>query len=441
MQVLNKKWKSAGTDLHDNTAYILQQDNILEESTASSMQKLIGIYNTAHQRKKIARVLIYSMLKYTVSFQFNQIMMALNNFYIPSRDMYSNVQQQSARKYIESTDVMFLAQTRLLAYLTTTITYNEDLIVYRGFADKRSTIEYKTSYIEQLSQIKKLESGILQYLKKKHRHQHSVIDILNNNQKDILRMMKDPSKITNLIAILQIYKKTINLQKYILSKDIDNIISGVGNSVVTETFMSTSLSLDHAQDFVKDGCCLIQIKIPAGTPCLYVSAYSNFTGDSNEFEIILPPCAQLSVIKKTQGITYLRYEGISDLVKNKLSLDKDKLFNISESIHALNLKEIASLYITEIVTTDLGGNICKKQNHISSIYKKLENNNIIKFTDMYKEVNSWEKEHDEYNLKFDDYDEQDNSQEDSEDEDSEDHEDNVSSLITDTSTQSTQSST
>jgi hypothetical protein len=84
-------------------------------------------------------------------------------------------------------------------------------------------------------------------------------------------------------------------------------------AVITSTnFWSTSLIAQRAMFFtnIDSGCCLLEIDIPAYTPCAYVSALSShFEGPMNEYEVLLFPGTRFILKGRKNGRIRLHVTG------------------------------------------------------------------------------------------------------------------------------------
>ena len=60
-------------------------------------------------------------------------------------------------------------------------------------------------------------------------------------------------------------------------------------------FMSSTIFLPATLQFMEDACCLLEIRVRAGTPCLFIAPASKKRG---EYEVLFPPGTVLKVIGK-----------------------------------------------------------------------------------------------------------------------------------------------
>ena len=107
-------------------------------------------------------------------------------------------------------------------------------------------------------------------------------DLLRSNISSIkkLTMLKDIERAFKLIPPLKddlIVYRAVNADK---SSDIDKKI---------KILTSTSYDIRTTLTFIKNKCCIMKIKIPKGSRVLCMDTLSYFSGDVNEFEILLPP--------------------------------------------------------------------------------------------------------------------------------------------------------
>jgi hypothetical protein len=283
---------------------------------------------------QISDILRSAVAHYTTDFGFNKVMMLLK--YLDLENISGNdfFETRGARKLWNEQDPALILNTRVMAHITANCSYNQDIVVYRGFKDRRrgspklDTKEDAIQNLKAISEITDLETEIKDFF-----DEDLPMDAIIHGQFDI-SVLKDPESVTqlkNLVEKLSLLHVDYNLD----SRDVENLVKGIGEITETETFMSTSLTIEHARKFMDVDCCLLQITVPAGTPCFYVSPFSDFQDEENEFELVLPPCSRLIIQGRSQGITRVRYDGISDVAKHRLTLDTPRLWIIRQMVDGL----------------------------------------------------------------------------------------------------------
>jgi hypothetical protein len=138
------------------------------------------------------------------------------------------------------------------------------------------------------------------------------------------------------VNVENIVKKLVYLDKYYetydyLSRDVYISTNNIGSEIVSETFLSTSISQEHSRRFIDSStkCCLFEIYIPANSPGLFVTPFSSFQNDeenseSSEYEILLPPTSKFIVKGKIGNVTRLHYVG----PQQNFDLSRDQMDNI-----------------------------------------------------------------------------------------------------------------
>jgi hypothetical protein len=305
----------------------------LEEQSASFMESQTKKFGALSP--EIRDMFERAIRDYTSDTGFNKVMMLLR--FMDLQDVEKNTmwyELKNARKEWNRTNPMLLARCRIMAHLCANCSYDQDITVYRGFKDKRSFSMND-------------KKGALKGLK--------AIQILNNIEAELKTLFKtgeetdmgpiladvwDPSNLIDQDDASRVYElieslSRINAETNLDSRDVSELVHSVGNVVETETFMSTSLSIEQARRFKGEECCLVQITVPAGTPCLYISPYSEFTGNDSELEIVLPPCSRLIVLGTSQGITRVRCDGITSTTKKRMTLDAPRIYLLQQMLFAI----------------------------------------------------------------------------------------------------------
>lgn len=121
-----------------------------------------------------------------------------------------------------------------------------------------------------------------------------------------------------------------------MSRDVILSTNNIGSEIVSETFLSTSLSQEHSRRFIDDStkCCMYEILIPANSQGLFISPFSFYQNKNekdqygkdinSEYEILLPPSSRFIVKNKIGNITRLYYTGPT----KKYDLSTNKMQNI-----------------------------------------------------------------------------------------------------------------
>jgi len=354
---LRRTVKDSEGHTHDDVNYDLWEKNAdvlyMDRKTREDIFATAKIFGP--DGGVVFHLLTQSIQLYTVSYEINAIMM-LNR--------YMDVHRTDSMKDAEASGMMFYAKeawekqdpnmiisARVLTHLCANSVTDRDLIVYRGFKDKRkNALEDEetrlSNVLHRLEAISRYES----ILREKLSNPRYMKDILSTGvlQEEYFNDINDYLDGYQMFDDISIAAGS--LDSYIGSRDVDALIHGKGDYIETETFMSTSFSLQHARRFwdEEEQCCMLQIFIPKGTPCLYVTPFSSFQGDQSEFEILLPPCSRLIVTGRSQNITKIRYDGISDIAKQRMTLETPKMFTLGQMMEILEKGEDVALEIKNL---------------------------------------------------------------------------------------------
>lgn len=339
------RWTSQPSVMVDGTtkvsADLWNKNTLVKQLERDSKDFINKIATKFKNTLAFSKLLTDAINQYTVDFGFNEIMMLmkyLNNF----EDPKYNIVLAQAIKIWRSKPPLLLANCRIMAHLTANCVCKTDMVVYRGMKDRRtnrlSSLAQAKTDLKSIDKIDQLEKRLGEMLTDRH----LISDVISRGYllEDDLINSHDFEEVSNIISMVTDEK----LQIMFNNQDASNLINGIGNEVITETFMSTSLSIEQARRFIdkESKCCLLQIFIPKGTPCLYVTPFSDYTDESTELEVVIPPCANLVVMGKNQGITRIRYNGISDTAKKRMTLDLPRLYVLEQMVDSLNTAKIAS---------------------------------------------------------------------------------------------------
>ncbi len=315
-------------------------------------------FSSAQNAKKIEKALKKVVRHYTTSMKFNEVM-----FLLKYMDLKDNIPKHLAADYITAKRMSLRipleikADVRAFMFLTTYCSYKEDLVVYRGLADRRNgddnydddednyftmppdkQSKSKSRFAKQVSILKEIED----YQAKMQAMFYDPLDwtVMINDEEDIEYVIRDLQKTDsyNERTFFHYYAEFLKckLDFGIMSRDIQSLLNARGDQIVTESFMSTTLAIEKARIFAGADCCMLEIRIPAGTNCFYATTFSHYQGHHNEFEIVLPPCARLSVLGSANGVTRLYYHGVDQTAKNRAMLYPDQLNVLAEQYNLVN---------------------------------------------------------------------------------------------------------
>jgi hypothetical protein len=275
---------------------------------------------------------------YTVDFGFNKIMLLLK--YLDT-DNLPYAENRLAQEQYRKLDPILIGNTRVMAHITANCFYDRDLVVYRGMKDKRKSImnfNDKKEAVEVFDTFRRLAEYEKELLSMFMRDV-SLDAILVGEY--LPKWLKDPAD-ERTIDLLVERIKALNGDLDLQTRDLEQLVLGRGEAIRTETFMSTSLSIEHARRFMGKDCCLLEIHVPAGTPCFYVSPFSEYKGEDSEFELVLPPCANLVVKGRSRGITRIAYLGISDVARHRMTLDRPREFILRDMMDKIKIGKTAA---------------------------------------------------------------------------------------------------
>lgn len=220
-------------------------------------------------------------------------------------DKYLNDISLNAKNIWYNTPLNKLIYTRFVAHISANCSYNMDFTVYRGIKfDKQATTD-----AEIIVEMEGLKNDIM------------LLENITEEKFNELIKTKDKFSKDNRKLVRTYIKMKEKLENKFIYADMSKLNSR-GEIIKSDLFMSTSLSVNHARRFIRENCCLMKIEIPAGAPCIYVSNYSSYTGTNSEYEVVLPPCAELVFIKRDDsGVFHMRYNGITPDEQKSLSIE------------------------------------------------------------------------------------------------------------------------
>jgi hypothetical protein len=128
-----------------------------------------------------------------------------------------------------------------------------------------------------------------QYLK-----QHLIaIGSVSNKPNNIIKSMEPyMMKLNSIILAAPPLKHEIKVFRGVRN------MKWISNGTYTEPgFMSTTIFLPATLQFMEDSCCLLEIRVRAGAPCVFISPASKKRG---EYEVIFPPGTVLKLLDKTE---------------------------------------------------------------------------------------------------------------------------------------------
>lgn len=291
-------------------------------------------------RRAIVKMFEKAIRSYTAQFGFNTIML-LSRFVDDENEHPTKMHVQAIKMWREQ-DPLNFATCRMMMHLTANCVAPRDLIVYRGLKDARGlTIKNWSDAHHQLSvlaKVHKLETELREALV----DPRDMLEVMATGTVFEGVELKDSTLEGHMRArelARSLHGKQVNLS--VESRDVNELVFGQGNAVETETFMSTSLSIEHARRFMdkESACCLLRITIPAGTPCFFVSPYSAFADEQSELEVVLPPCSRLIVQGRSNGVTRIHYDGVSDVARKRMTLDAPRRYVLNQMIDAIKAGE------------------------------------------------------------------------------------------------------
>lgn len=272
---------------------------------------------------------------YTTGTDFNIVLLLMA--FLPHDEQPKSLFNRQAEVQLEKVKPKLLMCTRLMAHLTANCVFEKDLVVYRGFTNKRRKY-LKNTLKEQQEDLAKVKDIL---------DKEKMLSAMLRNSDDldyVLKKHMTPNDLRNpedfeIASSLRMHIKYHHTDLDLVTRDVEHLVATkgnttVGNAIQMETFMSTSLAIETARRFIDEDrkCCMLAITIPAGTPGFFISPYSEY---STELEVVLPPCAQLVVTGQSNGVTKVRYTGISDIAKKRMTLDLPRIHMMQQFLHIL----------------------------------------------------------------------------------------------------------
>ncbi|MES2875769.1 MAG: ADP-ribosyltransferase [Bacteroidota bacterium] len=288
----------------------------------------------------VYKMLINAARHYSVSFHFNELM--LLRMYVDATEFFTletSLLEMANREWT-CLGYRLVVNCRILCHLTANCPISEDVVVYRGFQDRRKdnvqSFEKEKQKLMHIREIRELEKQIRESLKEPFLL-YQVIARRKIERSEMKKGYTEQELETAQQTILMVVELNERIQSY-QSRDVQSLLENTGDLVQLDTFLSTSLNIETAKNFMGDKhCCLLEIMVPAGTTAFYLSAHSSVGG---EFELVLPPCSKLLVTGKSKGITRARYMGIPDVARKRLTLDNSRLYIFKTLLEKLKAKEV-----------------------------------------------------------------------------------------------------
>lgn len=310
----------------------------LTEWATTFLLETAGKHNDA---KTVYKVLSRAVKDYTKTFGINAaVLLLMYKDVIDHKNapLYMKVESEWDKIPTEN-----IATARLMAHITTNCVTKMDLVVYRGFNDRREgqmrhrTFDKVKNDLLKMQTLNNAEKELDAILKEIHSHSHSHGQQPDMRMFEIGHMARKPGDaksedhITRANFLAHFIKEETNEFDF-FTRDVSSLTSGIGDLVQTETFMSTSLSIEVARQF---GGTILEIQIPKGSPALYTSPFSYIKHEKSELEVVIPPCARLIVIGISRGLIRIRYDGISDVAKERMTLSTPQMKTLIDMVETL----------------------------------------------------------------------------------------------------------
>lgn len=305
----------------------------LTEWATSFLLETAGKHDDA---KTVYKVLARAVKDYTKTFGINAaVLLLMYKDVIDSKNapLYRKIESEWDKIPTEN-----IATARLMAHITTNCVTKMDLVVYRGFKDRRGyqmrhrTFETVKNDLLKMQALNNAEKELDVILKEVHSRDRQpdmrMFEIGNMARKPGDAKSEDPITRANFLA--HFIKEGTNEFDF-FTRDVSSL-TRIGDLVQTETFMSTSLSIEVARQF---GGTMLEIQIPKGSPALYISPFSYIKHEKSELEVVIPPCARLIVIGITRGLIRIRYDGISDVAKERMTLSTPQMKTLTDMVETL----------------------------------------------------------------------------------------------------------
>lgn len=284
----------------------------------------------------IRQILMDACARYTGprGWDFNVIML-LKKFLREKNSSYGKARAEEQWAYFARRGET--ANVRLLAHLSAACSYDRDLVVYRGFKNPRPAPASREEALELFESAREVREHQIS-LDNVVRAGHVLSDaaLLNLPTEDVPTFFNHLERIKR--GIEQRIQDSAGYAD-VTSRDLSRLIHGAGDIYKSEGFMSASLSMETARQFMGEDCCLLQIMIPAGTPCVFASFFSAY-GEA-ELEVILPPCSRLVVQSRRDGMARARCLGLTESERTGLLISKSHWLRLAD----LDGKRIAKQYI------------------------------------------------------------------------------------------------
>ena len=312
----------------------LTRTDVDKSNISSEQDMLLNDTNMFLDKTKIISEDVYNMLisasrHYSADFKFNKAMML--RMYLDAYDDLENEKDNIpagslilARKEWDKLGYRVIANCRLMCHMTANCVISGDIIVYRGLKDRRkdgvASLKGEKKNLMAMHLVRENENKLKKLLKEPYLF-YRVVNRGYAFENELLND-DDDQEVEKLVSGIVEANASLDFQ----SRDMQQLLENVGDEHRLETFMSTSLNINQAKLFMGEGCCLLEITIPAGTNGFYLSAHSNYQGEDSEYEVVLPPCTHLIVTGRKNGVTSVRCAGISDVARKRMTLDTTRLF-------------------------------------------------------------------------------------------------------------------
>lgn len=130
-------------------------------------------------------------------------------------------------------------------------------------------------------------------------YQENILEYIDIFIKEITKIIKDSPKLEKEIKVFRGLK------------DGNFIVSSLQKNnkgrqfLKSDDFMSTTMYLPSAAQFMNGDCCILELTLEIGTPCIFIASVSR---RQNEFEILLPPGMIMKYKKCTRKFMLTEWE-------------------------------------------------------------------------------------------------------------------------------------
>jgi hypothetical protein len=228
--------------------------------------------------------------------------------------------------------------------------YSQDLVTWRGVKRPPPATPQTLQLLSDI--VNKLD--VLQAsIKPKYLDQYSYGDLLKNPVAERRHLLKgDPYDFKTVAESL---KEDTELMSETHSWLYHVLHAQPGDVYQANAFMSTSLVPEQARRFMEEdkSCCLIEVHIPRGTPCIYMTPFADvsFSGDYAEYEVLLPPCMRYAVLSRRGGVIRLQAMGLS--LRPTLADSRARLAEVAREIAITEEARSIELRYGDFFSSDL----------------------------------------------------------------------------------------